>query len=50
MDGLQGKRQRARQDSSMYENRDGFSNNIGGNLKLDKAKELIDDLEADMGI
>ena len=32
----------------IYENCDGLSNNIGGNAKLDKAKELIDDLEADV--
>jgi hypothetical protein len=32
----------------IYENCDGLSNSIGGNDKLDKAKELIDDLEADV--
>ena len=32
----------------IYENCDGLSNSIGGNDKLDKAKELIDNLKADM--
>ena len=32
----------------IYENCDGLSNSIGGNAKLDKAKELIDNLEADV--
>ena len=32
----------------IYENCDGLANNIGGNGKLDKAKETIDDLEADV--
>ena len=31
----------------IYENCDGIPNNIGGNAKLDKAKEIIDNLEAD---
>ena len=32
----------------IYENIDGLNNKIGGNKKLDKAKEIIHDLEADM--
>ena len=32
----------------LYENCDGMNNNIGGNDKLEKAKEIIDDLEADV--
>ena len=32
----------------IYENCDGLNNRIGGNRKLDKAKEIIDDLEADV--
>jgi hypothetical protein len=32
----------------LYENPDGFNSRIGGNEKLDKAKELIDDLDADV--
>jgi hypothetical protein len=32
----------------IYENCDGLSNNIGGNSKIDKVKELIDDLETDV--
>ena len=32
----------------IYENSHGFNSRIGGNDKLDKAKELIDDLEADL--
>ena len=31
----------------IYENSDGLNNQIGGNKKLEKAKEIIDDLEAD---
>ena len=31
----------------IYENCNGIPNNIGGNAKLDKAKEIIDGLEAD---
>ena len=32
----------------LYENPDGFNTRIGGNEKLGKAKELIDELEADI--
>jgi hypothetical protein len=32
----------------LYENCDGISNNIGGNAKLEKEKEVIDNLEADV--
>ena len=32
----------------IYENPDGFNNRISGNEKLDKAKEIIDELEADI--
>lgn len=32
----------------MYENSHGLNSRIGGNVKLKKAKELIDDLEADL--
>ena len=32
----------------IYENPDGFNNRISGNDKLDKAKELIDELEVDV--
>ena len=32
----------------LYENAHGLNSRIGGNEKLDKAKELIDDLEADL--
>ena len=32
----------------IYENPDGFNTRINGNEKLDKAKELIDELEADV--
>ena len=32
----------------IYENPDGFNTRISGNEKLDKAKELIDELEADV--
>ena len=32
----------------IYENPDGFNNRISGSEKLDKAKELIDELEADI--
>jgi hypothetical protein len=32
----------------MYENANGFSNRMGGNKKLGKAKDLIDKLEADV--
>ena len=32
----------------VYENLDGLSNTIGGNDKLEKAKGIIDDLEADL--
>ena len=32
----------------VYENLDGLNNGIGGNEKLEKAKEVIDDLEADL--
>ena len=34
--------------SVIYENSDGLNNLIGGNRKLEKAKEIIDDLEADV--
>ena len=33
---------------AIYENCDGLNNRIGGNRKLDKANEIIDDLEADV--
>ena len=32
----------------IYENLDGLANRIGGNEKLEKAKSIIDDLEADL--
>ena len=32
----------------VYENVDGLANKIGGNEKLEKAKSIIDDLEADL--
>ena len=32
----------------MYENANGFSNRMGGNEKLGKAKDIIDELEADV--
>ena len=32
----------------LYENPDGFNTRIGGNEKLEKAKEVIDELEADI--
>ena len=32
----------------IYENADGFNTRISGNEKLDKAKEIIDELEADV--
>lgn len=32
----------------MYENSHGFNSRISGNVKLEKSKELIDDLEADL--
>ena len=32
----------------VYENLDGLANKIGGNEKLEKAKSIIDDLEADL--
>ena len=32
----------------IYKNSDGFSNNIEGNPKLNKATELIDNLEVDV--
>lgn len=32
----------------LYENANGFNSRIGGNEKLEKAKEVIDDLEADI--
>ena len=32
----------------IYENPDGFNTRISGNEKLEKAKELIDELEADV--
>ena len=31
----------------IYDNSEGLNNPIGGNRKLKKAKEIIDDLEAD---
>ena len=32
----------------IYENSNGFNSRIGGNEKLDKAKEIIDELEANI--
>ena len=32
----------------MYESLNGLNNRIGGNKKLDKAKEIINDLEVDI--
>ena len=32
----------------IYENPDGFNTRISGDEKLEKAKELIDELEADV--
>ena len=32
----------------MYENVDGLQNRIGGNVKLQKCKDLVDELEVDL--